>query len=317
MKWLRRLMLGAAAVVALATTAVAWLLRDPIPGMLARRSRLSGVDTLEMKASGSYTEQVVRVRASSGLSVELALRIPRDPASEPRSVARRRAVFLLLGGYRAGKDAAAVIDDTKGSIVVGLQYPYSGSSRLKGLAVLPAVPKIRRAILDTPPAIMLALDYLVGRADVDTARVEVVGASFGAPFGAVATALDPRITRLWLLHGGADPYRLIEHNLRKSIPFAPARACVAALATVLASGPRLDPAAWVARVSPRPVVMINAREDERIPRETVDALYAAAREPKEQHWLAGRHMQRNRRDVLQQLVNTVFDIASRGPSPSP
>lgn len=310
-------MLGAVAVGALATAAAAWLLRDPVPEMLVRRSTMSGVDTLDLKVSEGYTDQVVRVRSTGGLSVELALRIPREPVSGSGPAARRRALFLLLGGYRAGKAAAAVIDDTKGTIVVGLQYPYSGSTRLKGLAVLPAVPKIRHAILDTPPAIMLALDYLLGRSDVDPTRVEVVGASFGAPFGAVAAALDPRITRLWLLHGGADPYRLIEHNLRKSIPFAPARASVAALATVLASGSRLDPAAWVARVSPRPVIMINARADERIPRETVDALYAAAREPKELHWLAGQHMQRNRRDVLQHLVNTVFDIAARGSTSSP
>jgi fermentation-respiration switch protein FrsA (DUF1100 family) len=158
---------------------------------------------------------------------------------------------------------------------------------------------------------MLALDYLLAQPDVDTTRVELIGASFGAPFGAVVAALDRRVTRLWLLHGAADPYRLLEHNLERYVSFAPLRAVVAGAANVLIAGPRLDPAGWVAQVSPRPVIMINALEDERIPRPLVERLYASAEEPKEQLWLPGLHMQRNRRDILTALVDTVMALAQR------
>jgi hypothetical protein len=48
-----------------------------------------------------------------------------------------------------------------------------------------------------------------------------------------------------------------------------------------------------------------------MPREGVDALYAAANEPKEIIWLGGRHMQSNRREVLASLVETVLARASR------
>jgi hypothetical protein len=57
--------------------------------------------------------------------------------------------------------------------------------------------------------------------------------------------------------------------------------------------------------------MINALEDERIPRPLVEQLYESARDPKEQHWLPGQHMQRNRREVLTALVDTVMALAKR------
>ena len=47
---------------------------------------------------------------------------------------------------------------------------------------------------------------------------------------------------------------------------------------------------WVPRIAPRPLVMVNASGDERLPRESVGALYHAAGEPKEQVWMPGRHV---------------------------
>ncbi|MEA3246906.1 MAG: hypothetical protein U9Q74_12190, partial [Gemmatimonadota bacterium] len=184
------------------------------------------------------------------------------------------------GGATNGKEAASLVGDPQGLLVASLSYPVYGNDRATGLAVIPEVPAFRRAIWDTPPAVTLALDYLLARPDVDTTRVELCGASFGVPFAAVVGARDPRVTRVWLVQGGADPRAMIEAGLHEEIPFAPARALVASLANVLASGPRFDPARWVGRISPRPVVMINTEQDERIPRASAEQLHAAARDPK-------------------------------------
>ena len=206
----------------------------------------------------------------------------------------------------SGKESATLIEDPRQFLVASISYPFTGNERVTGLAVVAEVPAIRRAILDTPPAVMLALDYLLRRPDVDTTRVELVGASFGVPFAAVAGALDHRISRVWLVQGGADPYALLYAGLREEIAFVPARRFVASLANHLASGPRFAPERWVGRVSPRPVVLINTRDDERIPRASAEALHAAAREPKEIVWLSGQHVQPNRPDVLGALIDAVF-----------
>lgn len=95
----------------------------------------------------------------------------------------------------------------------------------------------------------------------------------------IAAARDPRVTRLWIAHGGGRPYLMIETGLRRDVPNALLRGPLAALGTVLVSGPRFAPERWVARVAPRPIVMLNATEDERIPPTSVQALSGSAQPP--------------------------------------
>jgi dienelactone hydrolase len=137
---------------------------------------------------------------------------------------------------------------------------------------------------------MLAVDYLVRLPGVDTSRVEAIGVSLGAPFVCIAGAIDTRITRVWAIHGSGGSYRPLEANMRRTIRFTPLRILAAAIANTIISGPRLDPVRWVPRISPRPFVMVNATGDERLPRDAVDALFRAAREPKEQLWMEGIHV---------------------------
>lgn len=303
MRLFGKLIVGAFAVLLLACgAALAWLLRDPTPRFDARRSALESVREFPATLDGDTREQEVHLVATSGLGVEMAIRRP--ATDEP--VAVRRPLFIVLGGAVRGKDAGKLIGDTRGAIFASIKYPYDGNLKVKGaVEVLQQVPAIRRAFYDTPPAVQLALDYLLSRPDVDSTRIEMVGASFGAPFAAIAAARDTRITRLWLAHGGGDSYALLEHNLQRDIPNATLRAPLAHLANVLVSGPRFTPEAWVGRVAPRPVIMLNATDDEQIPRSSVDLLYAAAGDPKELVWLPGKHMQGNRPEVIEQLINAM------------
>jgi hypothetical protein len=304
-----------AIAITIIAPAVFWLMRDPEPYMRARHSTIASIDSTALVHDGNTVERELTLTASNGLRVAIAVRRPVEDVRSDSTASQRRPLYLILGGHRRGMGAGALVGDTRGSIVASLDYPFEGNERAKGIAVVAEVPSIRRAFHDTPPAVLLALDYLLSRPDVDPARVELVGASFGAPFATIAAALDTRVTRLWLVHAGGEPFTLIENGLRPSIAFAPARQAVAALATLLASGPRFAPEAWVGRVAPRPVVMINARDDERIPRRAVDVLWARVREPRQQSWLDGRHVQGNRPEVLRALVNTIMEYAASDPAP--
>ena len=298
----RSVRIAAAGIVLLVLGAAAWLLRNPEPVFTARTGRLVRVDTLVVKHERGMLEQEFALVSATGLRVHMAVRRPTPAAGDTT----RRMLFLLLGGQERGRGAAALVADTRGTVVASFDYPFDGDHRAKGLAVVAQVPSIRRALYDSPPAVTLVLDYLLGRPDVDSARVELVGASFGATFATIAAARDPRVTRLWIAHGGGKPFAMINAGLEREISFAPLRWPVAGLATLLASGPRFAAERWVARVSPRPVVMLNALDDERIPRVSIEALWRAAREPKSQVWLPGQHMQGNRQEVLRALVDTVM-----------
>jgi len=313
----RALLLVGAGLLAMVAGA-RWLLRDPVPEMLVRRGSLVAAETKSADSAGGHVDERVLVRGSTGLRTEFLLRRPaRPPAvnADP-AAARRHPTFLILGGYASQERAATLVENPGDNIIVAMAYPFDGDPKVKGFAVVPMVPRIRRAILDTPPAVMLVLDALRERGDVDTTRIELVGASFGAPFAAMTAALDARVSRLWLVHGAAWPYTLIEHNLASSISWRLPRMLVAALANLLADGPRLAPEHWVGKVSPRPVVMINAADDERLPHDAIVALHESARPPKEVIWLPGQHVQSNRRDVVQALVRTILERSAAAPPDS-
>ncbi|HKH91189.1 MAG TPA: alpha/beta hydrolase [Gemmatimonadaceae bacterium] len=281
--------------------------RDPTSRFLARRSHLVRVDEGRPEVMGDHVVESVRLRAASGLVVDLLIKRPNlvVGASAPNREAVRRPALLLLGGHVTGREAVHLIPATRGTVVAAMSYPYRGEHRLKGLQIVRHVPAIRGAVLDTPPAAMLALDYLSSRPDVDPRRMEGVGVSLGAPFMVIAGALDARLTRVWLLYGSGGSYGPLAANLEHTIRFAPARATVAALASLLISGPRLAPERWVGRIAPRPFVMLNARDDEQMPRAFVERLYESAREPKSIIWVPGGHV-RARPDIVRPLVDTVL-----------
>ena len=272
-------------VVAVAAAAEAgWLLRDPLPHFLARRSALATVQVGPVTTDGAYRLTPVHLTATSGLAVDLMLR---------RAIAdsvRRLPLVVILGGHHTGREAARLLEDTRGTTVAAVSYPFSGDPRPDAATFLREIPRIRGAFLDTPPAIMLALDYLLRRPDVDSTRVEAVGVSLGAPFVCIAGALDGRITRVWALHGSGGSYEPLEANMRRTIPLAPVRVVAAVLANVIIAGPRLDPVHWVGRIAPRPFVMVNASGDERLPHDAILALYRAAHPPKEIVWMRGEHV---------------------------
>jgi hypothetical protein len=305
------------------------LYRDPTPRFPARRSHLVEATVGAPDTVAGHLVEPVRLRAASGLTVELLLKRPLAAAGARRAaggpsagedsaaagdaahVAARAPVVLLLGGHHAGRAAANIIPDTRGMAVAALSYPYTGKHRLSAFGAVRAAPSIRRALLDTPPAIQLALDWLLAQPWADSSRVEGVGASLGVPFMTVAAAIDPRITRLWSVHGAGDAYRLLAHNTRRHVRLKPLRSLTVRAAHRASAAEYLTPERWVARVSPRPFVMINATDDERLPREAVLALYDSARAPKELVWLPGKHVQRNRPEIVRALVATVLERMER------
>ena len=149
-------------LIALATfaalgTATAYLLRDPLPHFLSRRSSLAAIQERAPWLDRGYEVRQVRLTATSGLAVELTTR---------RAVpdgAGRLPLVVILGGHHTGRDAVRMLGDTRGTIVAAVSYPFTGDPRPDAATFLREIPAIRAAFLDTPPALMLALDYLLRR----------------------------------------------------------------------------------------------------------------------------------------------------------
>ena len=285
-----------------------WLTRDPEPRMRERRSSLAAVTEGPVVTDGDHELQDVKLRAVSGLEVELTIKRPRSTAT-PHA---RRPLAVVLGGHRRGRSAVQFIPDAGEMVVAALSYPYAGEPRPDALEFVRDIPRIRKAFLDTPPAIMLALDYLIAQPDLDPDWIELVGVSLGGPFVTIAAALDQRISRVWVVHGSAGSYGPLEVSMRREIPIPGVRHAAAGLSAVIINGPSMAPERWVHRIAPRPFMMVNARDDERMPRELVERLFDRAKQPKKIVWLPGRHV-RSSAAVLKPLVDTVVAMIASDP----
>jgi fermentation-respiration switch protein FrsA (DUF1100 family) len=60
----------------------------------------------------------------------------------------------------------------------------------------------------------------------------------------------------------------------------------------------LEPTRYIARIAPRPVLMVNGARDSLIPRANVDALYEAARQPKDILWIRSEHVHPDETELI-------------------
>jgi fermentation-respiration switch protein FrsA (DUF1100 family) len=301
---------GALIVVVGVLLVLRLLIHDPTLDFPSRRGALLRVIVEEDREEDGYRRELVRLISTSGLEVGLAIKSPR--VSDGKE-APQRPVLLLLPGFRTGERAVDLVGDTHGVILAAAGYPFSGARGARGLALLSQVAAIRRGVLDTPPAIMLALDYLLGRPDVDRERVELAGVSLGAPFAVISGGLDPRPSRVWSIHGGGGPFSLIDGMLRREVGSPPLRAVVTSFAYLLASGRWLAPERFAPRIAPRPLIMINAAEDRTVPHDSVMLLYDSARQPKELVWMPGEHVRAHRAEIVDHIVDLVLARMERAP----
>lgn len=252
-----------------------------------------------LEEPGGFTSQFVRLRADSGLMVDA--RVLR-PGSQDGPL----PVVVLLGGYRTGHDAVDVIGHPGSMVIAALDYPYRGDLAMgSAREISSTLREVQQALLDTPPAISVVLDWLQTQPWADVGSAELIGISFGTPFVAVAGALDERFQRVWIIHGGAGNRGWIEHNLQQRVPRDWARPLVASLVHLLSYGNSFDTGDWVSRIAPRPVVIIGARDDARLPEHKVEKLYGKAKPPKELLWTQGGHIGPRRHDLVQLLLDIV------------
>jgi len=274
---------------------------------LARKGDLAVVDASTSGADG-IVGQTVRLVSSTGLSVDMRVTRPATVVDETLPV------ILVMGGEGTGKDAVDLVGPPCGVAYVALDYPYSGDRELDAFwESLTAIRGIQQAFLDSPPAMSLALDWVQQQAWFDADNVELVGASLGVPFTAVAGALDRRFTRVWLLHGGAVNLPWVMHVGRRYVGNEFLRGLLARSALFLVYGNSFRTMDWIQRIAPRPVVVVAAHDDDFVPAAAQQPFVeAASRGRIELLWTAGRHIRPTRRDELQQLLDIVLERVDYG-----
>lgn len=260
----------------------------------------------------------VRLRDRRGVVHEGWLRlVPAPVTGWPRY-----QPVIVMGGIGTGRRAAQVVPCPPGFAILAVDYPYDGPRAPTRDEVLRHLPEIHRAAHDAPGGVGAAIDYLRARRDMSRDGALVLGASFGVPFVVRGLADLPRardaggrdlgpagVRAVALLFGGAELPSMVRYRMRE----APAWERETAAAGVALFFSDLEPGRHVARIAPRPLLLVNGNRDEFVSVHAAEALWAAAGEPKHRIWLDSRHLQPDAESLLRDLVSrTLAWLATLG-----
>ncbi len=197
------------------------------------------------------------------------------------SGAKPRAMILLHGGGAQGKDAAGMMRfgeflGRAGWTVLSIDLQYYGERSTSVLTTFSEQEKHDK-LYNQPPGYLAwvtqtvkdvsrSLDFLVEQRGADPRRIGIFGVSRGAILASIAGGADRRISPVVLYYGG--------HFDALETGHLPA-AC---------------PANYIARIAPRPLLMINGTQDsDMIKARAVDPLFKLAKQPKQIIWTDGGH----------------------------
>ncbi len=305
--WIRRIVVyGLLLLILAAAAGLVWLRQDahrPLESYwVDRHGTLDGFEFGASQRSATQSNDFITLTSDSGL--EVSARVIR-----PRVHEQPLPVLMVLGGHRTGSDAVDLFGEVGQNAIIALDYPYHGPERVKGLVpVLETIPLARQGFLDTVPAVSLVIDWLTEQSWVDTDRIVVIGASLGVPFASTAAVRDERIDAVVLVHGAADNRLWLEWQVRRRVDIEFLHYPLGTILHWLAYGPALNTGQHVAKLSPRPVVIIGARHDERTPPGETERLFAAASEPKLLRWTEGSHVDPDRPEVIGELMAIAAEV---------
>lgn len=185
---------------------------------------------------------------------------------------RNHAAVVLChgsGGDRYGLLAEARALHAHGFGVLLLDFPGHGQSEGTVHWSAGEVRTVRAAV-----------DHLSARADVDPKRLGILGFSMGGYITALAAAQDPRLRAVAIAAAPPDAREHTRYEYRRWTWLGQR----AALWALERHGMDLDgpsPLHEITRISPRALLVIGGTDDRVVPASMVEALFAAARAPKQ------------------------------------
>lgn len=178
----------------------------------------------------------------------------------------------------------------RGVAALFLKMPYYGPRRdpaspRRMISPIPGetVEGMTQAILD----IRRGAAWLAAREEVNADELGIFGISLGGITGALAATAEPRLKNVCLLLAGGDLGKVVIESkeiekYRKDFGKLPDKE------EFLTKLKVIDPVTYAANVKGRRILMMNAKDDEIIPKACTESLWKAFGEPRI-HWYRGGH----------------------------
>lgn len=165
----------------------------------------------------------------------------------------------------------------RGYVVLTIDSPFCGERRVKGKRR----PGGALGLIGTDQVMHYcgdysrAIDFLAGRPEVQKNRLGFVGISWGAITGIIYVAHDPRIRAMGSMVGGGNFLGLFSAKQ--------------ALKAATEGSKSTDPICHVARIAPRPLLLLNVTKDQLILRPWAESLHRAAGQGAKVVWVETDH----------------------------
>ena len=222
---------------------------------------------------------------------------------------------VVLGGIGTDDRAALLVPDSLPVGVLAVSWPWKGKRQMGSWEFVANAPAIRDALLRTPDALVRGISA-VRQAQPGT-RVALVGASLGVP-PTVAAMREAKVDAVVLIDGAADLARLLHAEAGRAlsdrkVAAAFAQACAPLAGWLLAA---LEPSRKWPNERAVPTLIIDAEDEERLPRACVAALHARfphatlATHP-------GAHMRPENPEQMEVILRRVWQWLSAGAYPAP
>lgn len=263
-------------------------------GFLDRKGR---IETMEL----SYVEETpttrtfdFRLTSTADDSLNGRIRMPRGGGPFPAA--------LLCVGLETGKEVIDMIEGQDSVMLMASDYPFEGEWNFRGWAAVGTTFGLRSAGYRTVPLLLNCLDWLFEQDAVDKNDVTVVAVSFGAFTGVPAAVLDERVKQLVVVQAGGNLAGVIAHNSERWGVAMPSWLAGWLGGGILAA---FEPTKYIRHLAPRKLIMINGEGDSFFTRQSAEALYNTANDPKEIIWHKSRHVMPGEKELIRELTNVV------------
>ncbi len=201
---------------------------------------------------------------------------------------KRPAVVLLhwLGGSFAALEMVGQKMADDGIATLMIWMPHYGKRRSKDPAKREEMintdfdrtaANLRQAVLD----VRRAGDWLASRKDVDRFRLGLMGISLGSVVGALTAGVDPHFMRIVLVIGGGDLAAVCMNDSKETRKIKEKLEADGTTVDELRRKLKgVEPLTFAPRVDGSRVLMINAENDEVIPKACTEKLWEAYAKPK-------------------------------------
>jgi dienelactone hydrolase len=190
-------------------------------------------------------------------------------------------MHILEGNFELVEMTCSVLA-SRGIPAIMFKLPYYGErGTAEGPRKLAADPALfAEAITQAMADVRRTVDVLASRPEVDPQHIGITGISLGGIVAATASAMEPRLGRAFLMIAGGDLLTIIYHARETELLSQMLRAMPAGRrAEIEAKIRTVDPLELAGRLKERAragrVRMVNAAEDEVIPRACTEKLAAA------------------------------------------